>query len=733
MMAVQLPPAPVLRIFPLHGILEGPTCTCPDGAACDRIGKHPYVAWRTHEEGGKGPTGGYGIQTGRFNGIFVVDLDMGRHKDGTTKDGIAAFLQLAAGREVPDTQSVVTPSGGVHLYFRQPEGMHIPCSRSELGPGIDIKGDGGFVVGPDSPHKSGGVYQAEPGDLADPPTWLLELVIGKPKALEPIATEHRTVDPSSPEGVRAIEWARAFLARAEPAVEGQGGSNKLFAACKHLMYSALPLDIVRGIVEEVYNPRCEPPWSTREIDHKLVDADRLFEWPRGLAPEGFLDKMYSRTKNTAAREPDPLHEYSFEIGMRGSEETRKASFGEICSDLFDHKDWAGVLMYDTFRDRIIAVDPPMQMDAETAGMSDNDVRLIRAWFEYHGKKLNLQDIRDAVETVARRNKTNSVIDWLRSLAWDGVPRLDRVLPDYFQSPDGPYERAIGPRWFISLIARAMQPGCQVDYTLILEGDQERRKSSALLSLMHDPAWYAENQSEVGTKDFYENMRGVWVMGFDELASLTNADNAKMKSALTRRHDRFRKSYGHYSDSYVRGTVFCGTIDCPTYLKDAAGGRRFWPVRVLTPIDTGKIERDRDQLFAEAFARWGRGDAWHVDTPDLKALCEAEQEARFEVDSWEEAILRWFNDPTKFSRKKVVYESGSTFKGVAPFDGSEGFTTSDVLRHAVDRPTSQQSRADATRVGVILRRLKLEVVRVRVKGGQERRYVFSDRIKGQENL
>ncbi|MHB8431619.1 MAG: VapE domain-containing protein [Acidiferrobacteraceae bacterium] len=727
MMAAQLPKPPELRIFPLHGILEGPACTCSLGAACKSIGKHPLVKWRSYDENTKGPSGGYGIQTGHFNGIFVVDLDV---KNG--KNGAAALEALAAGRPIPDTLSVITPSGGGHLYFRLPADVYVPTTHSVLGPGIDIQGEGSYVVGPGSPHKNGGIYQDVPGPLADPPAWLLELVIGQSKASEPIETEHYTEDPESPRGIRAIEWAKTYLTqRATPAIEGQGGSNRLFATCSHLMYSMLPLDVLRQLIEEAYNPRCQPPWSTGEIEHKLVDADRVFDRPdrsRGLCSLDFVLKLEERTKETAPRVANPLHEYSFEIGMRGNGETRKASFGEICSDLFDHKDWAGVLMYDTFRDRIIAVDPPMQMDAETSGMSDNDVRLIRAWFEYHGKKLNLQDIRDAVETVARRNKTNSVIDWLRSLQWDGVARLDRVLPDYFRSPDGPYERAVGPRWFISLIARAMQPGCQVDYTLILEGDQERRKSSALLALMHDPSWYAENQSEVGTKDFYENMRGVWVMGFDELASLTNADNAKMKSALTRRQDRFRKSYGHYSDSYVRGTVFCGTIDCPTYLKDAAGGRRFWPVRVLSRIDTGKIERDRDQLFAEAFVRWQQKEVWHVDTPELKALCETEQEARFEVDSWEEAVLKWLGDPTKFSRKKVVHEPGSSFKGVAPFDGSEGFTTSDVLKHAIDRPTGQQTRADATRVGVILRRLKMQVIRVRAGGVQERRYVFPDHVK-----
>ncbi len=706
---------PRLRIFPLHGIVDG-ACTCPLGAACKSIGKHPAVRWRTYDESTKDPSGGYGIQTGHFNGIFVVDLDV-----RPDKNGIESIAKLGT---LPDTLAVLTPSGGVHLYFRLPPDLYVPCSRGELGPGIDIKGEGGYVVGPGSPHKNGGIYQEVPEALADAPEWLLALVVKEPEPPRLLVTEHYTVDPASPAGVRAIAWARSYLARAEPAIEGQDGSGTFFAACCHLMYSALPLDVLRTIVEEVYNPRCEPPWSTKEIDHKLTDADRRFEEPRGLCSPDFVDKLYGRTEDTTARISDPLHEYTFSIGMRGSGETRRATFGDVAADLFDNADWAGVLQFNTLRNRVAAVNPPMKMDAETTGLSDNDVQLVRAWLEYHGKTLTPKDIRAAIEAVARRSPFSPVQDWLRSLAWDGVPRLDRILPDYFQAPDGPYERGIGPKWFIATIARAMVPGSQVDCVLVLEGKQGLKKTSAFRALMHDPLWYAESGCGVDKKDFLENLRGIWLMGFDELDSLSRAALSKVKTTLTTLCDHYRKSYGHDADDFPRANSFCGTTDAQSYLNDPAGARRFWPVKVLARIDTPKIARDRDQIWGEAYARWNSGEEWHVNTPELEALCEAEQEARFEIDSWEEAILRWLNDPTKFTLAPAPPEPNSTFKGIRPFDGSAGFTTSDVLKYAIDRPASQQTRADATRVGVILRRLNMRVIHMRVPGGRERRYVFS---------
>lgn len=719
--AVLPPSAPLLRVFPLHDVLPGPACTCSLGAACKSVGKHPMVRWRSYDENTRGPGGGYGVQTGQFNGVLVVDLDV---KSG--KDGVAALLALAAGRPVPDTLSVLTPSGGVHLYFRLPPDAHVPTSHSVLGPGIDVQGEGSYVVGPGSPHRSGGVYQEVSAPLADPPAWLLDLVTRESRPPEPLATEHRTVEPSSPEGVRAIAWAKTFLTSAEPAVEGQGGSDRLFAACCHLMYSALPVGVLRQLVEEAYNPRCEPPWSTEEIDHKLADADRVFEPPRGLCSPGFLDTLRGRATSTDVKSHDPTHEYTFEIGMRSSADLSKATFGEVAGDLFDHRDWAGVLRFDVFRDRVVAVDPPMLLDAETpSGLSDNDVQLVRAWLEYHGKKLNAQDVRAAVETVARRRAFHPIQDYLPSLTWDGAPRLDRVLPDYFQSPDGPYERAVGPRWFISLVARAMTPGCQSDCTLILEGAQGIRKTSAFRSLMRDPSWYAESSTGVDHKDFFENLRGVWLMGFDELDSLSRGSLTKVKTVLTSTRDRYRKSYGHYADDYPRACGFCGSTNAEQYLNDPTGARRFWPTKVLRTIDVGRILDDRDQLWAEAFARWRGGEIWHVNTPELRALCEAEQEARLEIDGWEEVVVQWLNDPTKFSRTPVAEETGSLFKGVRAFDGSQGFTTSDVLEHAVGKLRGQWTLGDAQRVGRILRRIGLQRSQFRLgKSGREWRYQFS---------
>lgn len=153
------------RVFPLAWPKRGGGCSCQRGPKCAAAGKHPLQAgwqqsattdpeklaqiWRTW------PYANIGLVTGESSGFIVIDIDPDKGGEESLEE-----WQRQHGR-LPATVEVLTGSGGRHLYFRHP-GVNIPNKQQWTHlPGLDIRGDGGLVVGPGSLHASGRRYEWE--------------------------------------------------------------------------------------------------------------------------------------------------------------------------------------------------------------------------------------------------------------------------------------------------------------------------------------------------------------------------------------------------------------------------------------------------------------------------------------------------------------------------------------------------------------------------------------------
>jgi hypothetical protein len=120
------------------------------------------------------PDHGIGIATGQASGLWVLDVD-----DRTGGADTLADLEHTYGA-LPDTWEVLTPGGGRHLYFAWPEGATIRNDQAgRIGPGLDVRVEGGQVLAPPSIHPNGGRYEREassPNHLAPAPDWLVDLL-----------------------------------------------------------------------------------------------------------------------------------------------------------------------------------------------------------------------------------------------------------------------------------------------------------------------------------------------------------------------------------------------------------------------------------------------------------------------------------------------------------------------------------------------------------------------------
>jgi len=258
----------------------------------------------------------------------------------------------------------------------------------------------------------------------------------------------------------------------------------------------------------------------------------------------------------------------------------------------------------------------------------------------HGVQAGTDNLDASVRLAADATVIHPVRDYLARLRWDGQPRIDTWLTAYLGVEDTEYARRVGAWWLISGVARITEPGCKVDHALILEGPQGIGKSSALRALCADSEWF--NDSDIlgllGSKDAYLNLQGKLIIEFAELSGLNKKDAAQVKAFVTGRVDTFRPPFGRRSEDVQRQCIFAGTVN-PNglgYLRDETGGRRFWPV-ACTTVDHAALVRDRDQLWAEAAARYKRGARWWPQGADEHALCASEQAERALQDPWQEDV------------------------------------------------------------------------------------------------
>lgn len=149
-------------------------------------------------------------------------------------------------------------------------------------------------------------------------------------------------------------------------------------------------------------------------------------------------------------------------------------------------------------------------------------------------------------------------------------------------------------------------------------------------------------------------------------------------------------------------MFVGTTnpDGTGYLKDATGGRRFWPVRVGDVVDVEGLARGRDQLFAEAVRAFDDGEGWWPDRAFEAEHAAPEQEGRYEGDAWDERVRRYLAGESFFSFSHLWPDEAAAKEAPKP---RERVTMLEVARDALDIEMPRLSPDAQRRIAKCLRR------------------------------
>lgn len=243
-------------VFPLWPI-DGGACACRD-PRCPSPGKHPIGHMVPHgvadamaderavvEWWAGFADANIGIATGDASGIVVVDIDLA---------GLAILdnLERVHG-EVGETWAAETGGGGMHLYYRMPR-LDVRNSAGAIGPGIDVRGNGGYVVAPPSRHRSGRRYGWQDAwhprkvGLAEVPDWLLKKMVpgGKSREAAPLPAVLK-------EGTR-----NSWLASG-------AGTMRRRGFCDGAILAALKIE---------NRTRCKPPLEDAEVEQIAASIGR---------------------------------------------------------------------------------------------------------------------------------------------------------------------------------------------------------------------------------------------------------------------------------------------------------------------------------------------------------------------------------------------------------------------------------------------------------------------------
>lgn len=584
---------------------------------------------------------------------LVVDVDPRNFEDGDNP--IKRLLDKCRTTKF-DTYTVRTGGGGLHIYFRKPASV-ITRTKVKGWKGIEFKSKGAFLVGPGSIHpttkKVYDVIVGDPYRFADCPDEILELC-ERSAIIANIGVEVKD-DPVRRERFRIV------LSQAPPAIQGSEGEPatlKLAMVGKDL---GLPEEVTLEMMLDIFNPRCVPMWDDHEMAVKVRNAYMYGQNAPGCntAAADFGDPEIDATQEQKLLEEiesDRLHaERSAGVSWEWADNacTRlKPSIVNVINRfrVGDAKFYVNplhkLIRYNTFTGKIefSAPAPWHTANSYLPDWRDDDTKMLRTYFseKFHWS-VTEDTIWTAVLKYAKEYEYHPIRDYFANIKWDGVERLKGLFIMYCGAEDSDYVREAGVRFMISMVARIMRPGCKVDTMPVLEGKQGIGKSEFYKQLGGD--YYGSVTLTPHDKDTALCLAGKMLVEVPEMSGLRKADVDALKAFISKAVDTMRKPYGRLAEDIPRSSVFGGSINpegSGEYLQDQTGGRRFWPIKCGDSIDIAQLIKDRDQLWAEAYARYLDGEIWWFTDPVVNDQHAEEIAKRTKRDAWESIIQKYLD-------------------------------------------------------------------------------------------
>lgn len=490
------------------------------------------------------PDANIGIATGSISGgIIVIDIDIDEDKGIYGDDSLRNWENENG--ELPETWRAITGRGGYHIYYRSDEKIK---NTTNLYPGIDIRGEGGYVIAPPSIHLNGNYYRweidPEDTDIHFADQQVMKFINGAGKQSGIVEQKPKFKLPD-----RIKEGARNdTLYRYGCSLQSKGYTDE---------------EILNRL--EDANTRCDVPLQEDEITTIYNSVVELEKGVRYVASDSDIPSGW-HSPNIAKSDDGKV--YQTIDNAREAIEFDQYLFNKIRMNTLAYAPYVfGNLPWGKKSDQV----------REWNNVDDSNLKM---YIESNYGIRPSEKIMDALTIVASKHSYNPVTEMLEQCyhQWDGQKHIENLLPDYLGVEKCRYTTEVLKLFMLGAITRAYNPGCKFDYVPIIYGTQGCGKSTFCRALAVDDAWYDDNFNTIEGDKASERLRGLWMAELAELLATKKAKELEsIKSFLTSRADNYRPPYNRRTESRKRVCVFIGTTNSDHFLTDRTGNRRFLPL------------------------------------------------------------------------------------------------------------------------------------------------------------